>query len=165
MNPRAAAMLIQQCRFCVIATASRAAQPWLSPVFFNYDDDLSIYFESAADALHSQLIAVNPKVAVVITDFETDPAPRAVYLEGKAFAVDLSETDHALQVLEHGPHHRERKSRQASDYGVGSPLRLYRAVPHRLFGLRAVDVDGYSIEQRVDLSIEDVRLHLQSLPD
>jgi nitroimidazol reductase NimA-like FMN-containing flavoprotein (pyridoxamine 5'-phosphate oxidase superfamily) len=161
MDEKAAADLIQRCHYCVLGTVSTDGDAWVSPVFFNYDCGLHLYFESALDSRHSQLIAANPRVSIVVTDFVVDPIPEAVYFEAEAFEVAVGRIEHALEVFQHGPHERTRAQRTPADYSSGKPLRLYEVVPRLVSGLVEVQVDGYDVEQRATLDFDAVIAHLR----
>jgi nitroimidazol reductase NimA-like FMN-containing flavoprotein (pyridoxamine 5'-phosphate oxidase superfamily) len=161
MDERAAAGLIRRCHYCLLGTASADGAAWVSPVFFNYDSDLHLYFESALDSRHSRLIVANPRVSIVVTDFVVAPIPEAVYFEAEALEVAGDRIEHALEVFQHGPHERTRDRRTPADYSSGKPLRLYEAVPRLVYGLVEVQVDDYDVEQRATLDLNGVIAHLR----
>lgn len=144
--------------FCVIATASRAGEPWLSPVFFNYGSDFTIVWESAADALHSQYIRHNPRVAIFIKDAASKAPARDVYIEATAREVPAERMAEALQVWQEGPHGQsDRARRQPGDYADGKPLRLYEAQIDRLYILDETVVDDYRVDVRTELDPAELR--------
>lgn len=50
----------------VIATANPEGKPWVSPVFYTYDEDFNFYWVSAKSAIHSENIRRNARVAITI---------------------------------------------------------------------------------------------------
>ena len=68
MNEEAARILKEQW-FCVLGTASTGAEPWVTPVFFNHDASYRFVWESSREAHHSQLIAANSSIAIVVANF------------------------------------------------------------------------------------------------
>jgi len=145
----ARAVLERNC-YCVIATSSLDGRPWVSPVFYNYDSEWRIYWESSRECQHSQLIAANPRVAVVVADHDN---VEGVYFESLAKEVPAQELAAALAVYLGGPHEKsEKQSRTAADYGGSKPLRLYMATPEAAYLLkRGAMKDGYAVDERVPL--------------
>lgn len=144
--------LLERNVHCVIASASADGEPWASPVFFNYDPALRIVFESARDSRHAGLIADNPRVMIAVADLAHRGPPRGVYLEALAREVPPEGLDKALDLFANGPHRKDLK-RTVADYLDDKPLRLYVAVPQRLYGLTQVTVDGYEVDQRVEIPL------------
>ena len=82
-----------------LATTSDS-QPWISTLYYGFDEDFSFYFVSARDSLHVQQILANPRVAVAIYD-STQPARAGigVQIDGIASMVQEDEIPRALEVL------------------------------------------------------------------
>ena len=148
--------VLESTQFCIIATATPDGRPWVSPVFFNYDGDCRLVWESANEALHSQLIARNPRIAVVVADFAATPAVGA-YFECTAREVPAEGLAAALDVFLNGPHaKRDRTDRTVDDYGGTSRLRLYEAVPERAYLLdRTTDAAGHVIERHIEVALTE----------
>ena len=62
------AKIINDILYATIATADKNGQPWNSPVYSAFDEDLNFYWTSAKDSQHSQNIRENPKRFIVIYD-------------------------------------------------------------------------------------------------
>ncbi len=60
--------IIEQNKYCVVATSGRSGKPWAAPVFYAFDDSYDFYFVSATDSLHARNIAENRNVALEIFD-------------------------------------------------------------------------------------------------
>ncbi len=58
--------IIENNIYCTVATSTKDGKPWISPVFFGYDENYNIYWVSDKNAKHSELIRNNPSVAIVI---------------------------------------------------------------------------------------------------
>jgi nitroimidazol reductase NimA-like FMN-containing flavoprotein (pyridoxamine 5'-phosphate oxidase superfamily) len=153
MDETSAARLLERCAYCVIGTASLDGVPWVSPVFFDYDSELHIYFESERGARHSQRIAANPRIAIVVTELGASPEIEGVYIEAEAQEVGADRLETALEVFQAGRHERTRAQRTAADYSLGKPLRLYEAIPRTVYALEHVTADGYEVERRVALDL------------
>jgi nitroimidazol reductase NimA-like FMN-containing flavoprotein (pyridoxamine 5'-phosphate oxidase superfamily) len=157
LNEQAAAALIRRCSYCVIATATPAGEPWVTPLFFNYDPSLRLYFESEPASRHARLLADNARVAVVISELGASDSIEGVYFEGSAREIVADGLEYALSVLQDGPHQRTRERRTPADYRNDKPLRLYEVVPHAGYGLTHLTLDGNAVERRIDLNLDELR--------
>jgi hypothetical protein len=146
--------------FCIIATASPSGQPWISPVFFNYDSAYRIVWESAKDALHSELVRQNRRVAIAVTELNAAAPTDVLYLECEAHEVTVEGLADALSLFLNGPHQKEEPvERTLSDYRDASPLRLYEARPQHVYVLeRSTDGPGYVIDRRVEITLPEEQI-------
>jgi len=143
--------------FCTIATASLSGEPWLSPVFYNYAPDYTLVWESAVDAVHSQYVRANPRVAIFIKDLATDAPGTDLYIEAFAREVQEDGLAEALSTWQAGPHgHSDRARREIDDYGASKPLRLYEAHIQHLYVLSETVVDDYRVDARVEIALADL---------
>ena len=154
MDERAARILREQW-FCVIGTASAVAEPWVTPVFFNHDPSYRFVWESSRHARHSQLIAANPLVAIVVANYARQEADEAVYLTCMAQEVPPEGIAEALDVFLNGVHPRQtRVERRPEMYLENQPLRLYEARPDSAYLLVVThDDEGHRIDRRVEIDI------------
>jgi nitroimidazol reductase NimA-like FMN-containing flavoprotein (pyridoxamine 5'-phosphate oxidase superfamily) len=92
--------IIKQVKYATLATVSGDGQPWNTPVFFAYDG-FTIYWGSYKDTQHSQNIAANGEVFVVIYDSTAEPGKgKAVYISADATALaDIQENTRAIALL------------------------------------------------------------------
>ena len=157
MDTQEARDLIRDTRFCVLSSATPDGQPWVSPLFYNYDDSYRLVFESARESRHAQLIAGNPRVAIVVARLMARGPIVGVYFECEAREVPVEGLDEALAVFKHGPHQKqESQDRRVSDYLDDKPLRLYEAVPSRTYALNQVRTpEGYLIDERVEVRLAE----------
>ena len=155
MDADRARQLIHDIRFCVLSTSAQDGQPWVSPLFFNYDPSYRIVFESAKDARHSRNIASNPRVAIVIARLLARDPILGVYLECEAREVPVERLPEALEVFKDGPHRKQESAkRKVTDYLDDKPLRLYEAVHHKSYILTQIRTpEGYTIDQRVEITL------------
>ncbi len=90
--------IIAENLYCVIASADLDGRPWVSPVFFNFDKDYNIYWESFKDSTHSKLIRKNPRVAIVIFDSRVpEGTGDGIYLHGVAKELKGVELKHGIK--------------------------------------------------------------------
>ena len=150
-----AVRILQEQWFCVLGTASLQGEPWVSPVFFNIDEGFRIVWESAADALHSKLIAENPAVAIVVANYAKQDADEAVYLVCKAHEVPPARLSEALDIFINGAHKRTPEVvRRVEMYLGDSPQRLYEAHIESAFLLAVtIDADGRRLDRRQEISL------------
>ena len=142
-------------RFCTLACSSLDGQPWVAPLFFNYDSSFGIVWESSRHARHSRSIEQNPRVAIVVADFSADGPSRGIYLECIAREVSEEDLEKALALFVGGPH-KKNLQRTKADYAGAKPLRLYEARPQIAYALTQVETaDGYTLDERVEIQLDD----------
>jgi nitroimidazol reductase NimA-like FMN-containing flavoprotein (pyridoxamine 5'-phosphate oxidase superfamily) len=146
---------LQEQWFCVLATASPQAEPWVSPLFYNFDARYHIVWESAKDAHHSRLIADNPAIAIVVANFAKREADEAVYLVCKAREVPPEGLSEALDTFVNGAHKRTPEvERRVEMYLGDSPQRLYEAQTESAYLLVVTtDPDGRRLDRRQKISL------------
>jgi hypothetical protein len=149
--------ILREQHYCVVATATRMGQPWVSPVYFNVDDSYKLVWESARDSRHSVLIAENPRVAIVVANFSRQESDEALYLECEAAEVPPSGLEAALGVYLNGWHRRGRsREHKIGDYLDGEPLRLYEAVPQISYLMVVTyDAQGRRIDKRHEVHLSE----------
>jgi nitroimidazol reductase NimA-like FMN-containing flavoprotein (pyridoxamine 5'-phosphate oxidase superfamily) len=114
-------------RYMVLGTTEPTGLPRLSPVYYTHHEYQAFYWVSGADAQHSENIARQPEIAIVIFDSSVDPAStRAVYIMATAQQVLERELPAACAVAFKSV---GRGARPFEPRELTSParLRLYRA--------------------------------------
>lgn len=66
--PKELRELLYRLPYATIATVCPDGQPWNTPVFARWDDELNLYWVSHKQAQHSLNIARQPRIFVVIYD-------------------------------------------------------------------------------------------------
>src|SRR6266480_535174 len=86
-------------RFITIATSTKHGQPWITPVFYAYDDLYNIYWVSSKNARHSQAIRENPQIAIVVfNSTKGEGEGDAVYIEAEVKELsDQKEIEEAMK--------------------------------------------------------------------
>lgn len=79
--------LIERNTLLALATADPTGRPWVSPVFYAFDDRHRLYWVSDAEARHSAHVRSNGAVALVIHD-TVDGRVDAVYVDASAIELD-----------------------------------------------------------------------------
>jgi len=65
----------------LMSLATSGKTPWIANVYYVADDKLNLYFISPPDALHSQHIAQNPRVACAVADSHQSPQVKKIGLQ------------------------------------------------------------------------------------
>jgi len=123
---------IKKIHYMTLATSSRKAMPWCSPVFCAYDRKYNFYWISSRHCVHSANIKDTGRAALVVYD-STVPEGQGfgVYFEAKAGMVeDKAEIERALKLL----YNRKRRPVPRAGIFVGQAARkVYRAVPVKVW--------------------------------
>ncbi len=151
-----AKQIISENIYMTIATASTDGKPWISPVFFAYDDSYNLYWVSSKDSKHSQIIRKNPQVAIVIFDSRAPEGQGdGVYFEAKVDELsDESEIKQAMEVLNKRvtkDEFRVKKVEEVTNKGV---WRIYKAIPNNTYKLTEGEIgDEQYVDKRVEVKL------------
>jgi nitroimidazol reductase NimA-like FMN-containing flavoprotein (pyridoxamine 5'-phosphate oxidase superfamily) len=124
--------IIEEVIYITVATSDNNGQPWNTPVFAAYDEDLNFYWGSSKNSQHSKNIEHNPNVFLVIYDSSAPAGSgEGVYVIGKAHEViDKYEIEKAHKLLQD----RRPEPYWKLEHITGdSPISLYRAVPEKVW--------------------------------
>ncbi len=127
------AEIINEILYITIASVSQDGQPWNSPVYSAFDENLNFYWFSDKNSKHSQNVRNNNKVMLVIYD-STVPEGTGEGVYVQAIVEELnsdSEILSALEVLDNRV--GKAKQRDSSDYTGEAVLRGYKAVPVKVW--------------------------------
>ena len=120
----------------VVATADTAGKPWVSPLFYMYDEDLNLYWVSGKTALHSQNIRSNPRVAVCIFGPATADEPdslHGIYFDAEAQELtDEAELSRAVQIMQQRAQPEKYMIKSLADVTGDAAWRVYKATPHEI---------------------------------
>jgi nitroimidazol reductase NimA-like FMN-containing flavoprotein (pyridoxamine 5'-phosphate oxidase superfamily) len=155
-NTEKAKKILAENIYCTVATATPEGKPWISPVFFVYDGAYNIYWASNKNALHSELIRKNPRVAIVIFDTHApEGAGTAVYME--ATTEELSKEEDVAAGIE-----LFNARATGDDFKIKSPAdvtgegvwRIYKAVPTQISLLENGEyINGQYVDKRVPVDL------------
>lgn len=134
--------IVQENMYMTIATITRKNTPWITPVFFAYNNNLDLYWYSPKDSLHSRNIEENEEVAITIfNSTATGNDIKALYIKAKAkelatrdeikeglipYAMKMAKT----QLL--NPQSIPSFLKKIRDFRGKSPLRMYKAIPYEI---------------------------------
>jgi len=147
--------------YCCLATASKEGMPWNTPVFYSYDHELTVYWASSIESVHSQYLKENSQAFIVI--YNSTAAPRtatALYLQGHVETVP----DHRLdeRVQQHFKRVGEDSLFTGNHYRGASPERLYQFSTQKAWLLgEPLDKAGHLIDIRKELSINQLKQSLK----
>jgi len=144
--------IIDKIAYATIATSSPDGQPWNSPVYYNHDEKMNIYWVSDKNGQHSKNIKENSRVFIVLYDSTaTEGEGVGVYIQ--AVASQVTDPKEILKVrrIKKGSHFQ-----QSPDDFLGDSIRyMYKAVPEKIWLNEAEVVDGAFIrDYRVEISID-----------
>ena len=144
--------IISQIKYVVIATASKDAQPWNTPVTAAFDETYNFYWTSMANTQHSKNIRENANVYIVIFD-STVPQNEggAVYVKAVARELtDPAEITSASKIL----YARKQKPPRGVEEFVGdSPKRLYKAAPEQTWVNLDEDLKDPTKNPKIEISL------------
>lgn len=162
-----AAKIIKEILYVTIASASIDGQPWNTPVYSAFDEDLHFYWSSDKDSQHSQNIRNNSKVLLVIYDSTVpEGTGEGVYI--KAVVSELTDPQEILAakaILDKRV--GKAKERHAESYMGNALLRCYKATTIQSW-MNDVEEDengNYIRDVRVEVSIEVLKARLSEVQD
>lgn len=118
-----AAEIIKNVLYITLATVTKDEQPWNSPLFSVFDNDLNFYWGSDKNSVHSENIRNNNKVFCVIYDSTmAEGTGEGVYFSGKAY--ELSESE--IEVI-CTPRNKTVKFKQ------NNILKIYKVIPDKIW--------------------------------
>ncbi len=149
--------LIKTLNFMNLATASPEAVPWNAPVFFAFDGDY-FYWLSAPEAVHSQNIAHNPAVSIVIFDSTRgDWDALGVYFTAVAEAVPESDTA-ALQAAHEASYAKAGRTPGDPSLFTGDfPRKYYRARPTQAWVNSVEERNGVKVDIREEIDLAQLK--------
>lgn len=144
--------IIANINYITIASVTPDGLPWNSPVFSGYDKDYNFYWGTHKDSQKAKNIANNENVFLVIYDSTVPPGTgEGVYVKAKAQQiVDPQEVKETFNLL---------KNRHATDFwdyeavGADGPVRLYKAVPEKVWMNDDGEKDGHYIDIRTEVKL------------
>jgi len=152
-NLQIALKLLNQIKYATIATTD-SDQPWNTPVFTAYDHELNFYWSSFGGAQHSQNIALNNKVFLVIYN-SASPEGIGLYISATASKlVSKTEISKGLEVLGE----RRKKKFDLNSFQNGSQT-LYKATPVSMWlnDWLKNDEGEFVKDYRFELSIQELK--------
>lgn len=145
--------IVEKILYITIATVSKDGVPWNSPVYSSYDKDYNFFWVSPLESQHSKNIKENNQVFITIYDSTVpEGTGEGVYIQAKAYKLsDEKEITHALR------HHYGRKDKQprpASDFLGNQLLRVYKAIPEKIWTNTYEKIGERYVDGRVEIHLK-----------
>lgn len=153
---RQAKDIIGKSVYMTVATASPEGNPWVSPVFFAYDDRYNLYWISNKDARHSQYVRSNPNIAIVIFDSSAiEGSGDGVYFEAEAR--ELSDENDIKPVIPMWNQRAQEAEFQISGFNSvlgDAAWRVYKATPKTISKLKEGEYsNGQYVDKRIEIDL------------
>jgi general stress protein 26 len=146
--------IIQKITYATVATTNSDGQPWNTPVYYNPDENLNIYWVSDKKGQHSRNIKENGRVFIVIYD-STIPEGEGEGVYIQAVATQVTDPEEILRVrrIKKGSHFE-----QSPDEFLGGSIRyMYKAVPEKVWMNDAeINDDVFIRDYRVEINIDQL---------
>lgn len=118
--------LLKTVRHAAIATINRDGSPHNTPVFGSWDDEFNFYWASGPQTQHSQNIAQDPRVFIVL--FDSMNQGGGLYVQAKATELSGGGLDAALKIINANRQKWGRPPMPPDAYRGDAVQRLYKAV-------------------------------------
>lgn len=144
--------IIHDIDYITIASVTKDGLPWNSPVFSAFDDDYNFYWGTNKDSQKARNIESNPNVFLVIYD-STVPAGEGEGVYIQATSTQLTDPQEIADA------HRLLQGRRPVPYWKleqvqgDAPVRLYKAVPQRVWMNEDGEKDGHYVDIRTDIKL------------
>lgn len=149
--------IIEENIYCTIASASKDGRPWISPVFYGYDENYNIYWISDKDSKHSELIRTNPQVAIVIFNSQAPEGEGdGVYFEATVEEINnKEEAQKAYEIRDKRAKKAEFKVKKVEEVIGEGQWRVYKAVPYSISKLSSGKyINGQYVDKRYKIDLK-----------
>ncbi len=147
--------IIQKNLYITLATIGKDGLPWSSPVYAAYDENYNFYWASAKNAKHSLNIEENDKISFVIFDSSVPWGKgEGVYMQAKAF--QLIRKKDILHAFTYRYGRINQAPRPLEEFLDKAPRRIYKAVPEKIWIKVDTKENGYFVDKRIELRLEDL---------
>jgi len=153
--------VIKRIEYINISTISPEGEPWGSPVYTAYDNDLCFYWLSWKENQHSKNIHNNPNAFVTIYD-STVPCSTGigVYFSGKA--EKITNVIELAKCLINFYMRRNRSPRDVKQFLTKYPRRMYKFTPIKAWMNGDSEIEGNFIDIREELSLDKLKKLIKS---
>ena len=165
MTADKAKAIIRNNLYMTISVSSRNGFPWIANIYFAYDKNYNFYWYSPKDSRHSRMLQTNPKIAIAIFDSTAvGDDVDAVYIEAIAYEI-VKGKELITGIMTYGKKMLQTKfvnSKQAyekfisstKDFKKKSPLRMYKAIPLRLWKLApSQNYNDKFVDSRIEIGL------------
>lgn len=142
--------IIEKILYVTVASVADDGQPWNSPVFYAYDEHYNFYWGTYRESQKAKNIRANENVFLVIYDSTVVPGTaEGVYIKATAKVLEDPEEigfAHKLLSVRHIAPFWKLEEVQGD-----APIRLYKAVPERIWMNGEGKENGHYIDTRVEI--------------
>lgn len=144
--------IIKQIDYITIASVTPEGMPWNSPVYSASDDNYNFFWGTHIDSQKAQNIRNNENVFLVIYDSTVPPGTgEGVYVQAKAKQLsDPEEIQHAYETLKN---RRPTPFWDTAAFSESGPVRLFKAVPMKVWMNDDSEKDGHYIDVRTEINL------------
>lgn len=156
--PKPLRQILASTPYATIATVCKDGQPWNTPVFARWDDSLAMYWVSHKNAQHSQNIAREPRIFVVVYD-STVPEGEGLgmYLTVRAKLLTApQEIARAKRVYDTSFFSHEFASHK--QFLAGCPQGFYKAVSERVWHNVDKTQEDHFVDAREEIFFDGARV-------
>jgi uncharacterized protein YhbP (UPF0306 family) len=160
--------ILKENLYATLSTSTPEGSPWISNLYFSYDNDYNFYWYSPKDSVHSTMIKDNPNIALCVFDSHATDNVEAIYIKAKAYEVtDVKEL--AKGLLLYGKKMLDTKFvtgkkayiefiNSLKDFEGQSPIRMYKAVPEKVWQLAPSQIyhDKY-VDSRIEIPLTELQ--------
>lgn len=148
--------IIQKILYITIATVNNTGQPWNSPVYSAFDEDYNFYWASDVNNQHSENIAQNNKIFLVIFDSTAkEGTGEGVYILAKAHQLTAEdEIRKALSYLDGRVGKTKDPVTRVFEFMGDMPRRVYKAVPEKVWMNADGEVNGHYVDKRIEIDLK-----------
>jgi uncharacterized protein YhbP (UPF0306 family) len=126
-----AKQILSRIRYANIATVCSDNSPWNTPVFYVYDEDLTLYWWSDSKSKHSRNIYHDGRVVITVYDSSPESDAKGVYIKAQANEVSSGLFEKILSIYNtYAPKEFQLKVENVTG---DSPSRLYFAKPEKIW--------------------------------
>ncbi|MBI4118458.1 MAG: pyridoxamine 5'-phosphate oxidase family protein [Parcubacteria group bacterium] len=151
-NKRAKA-IIENVMYATVASVSAEGMPWNSPVFAAYDEHFNFYWGTYRHSQKAENIRANGNVFLVIYDSTVPPGVgEGVYIKATAKELENPEEIAFAHKLLWDRRHVYWKLEHVQG---NAPIRLYKAVPEKIWMNGEGEEGGMYIDTRVEVYLKD----------
>jgi nitroimidazol reductase NimA-like FMN-containing flavoprotein (pyridoxamine 5'-phosphate oxidase superfamily) len=113
-------------------------RPWVSPVYFSFDENLTFYFVSEQTADHVRFLLANPEVALAVYDSRQPPyTGEGVWVKGRASLVEAEALPAVLERYCNRPFPKTMGripgGWSPQDFLEKTHLRWFKVIPHQVY--------------------------------
>lgn len=154
-HQKRAAEILKSITYATLATVTPEGKPWNSPVYYNFDENLNIYWVSDKEGQHSKNVTANKQVFIVIYDSTAPEGDgEGVYIQARVEQVTDPEEILRVRRIKKGSHFE-----QSPDTFLGDSIRyMYKAIPEKVWMNDAeVENEVFIRDYRVEIDLEQIQ--------